>query len=151
MNEQLIQELKQRMPDFDDPKKLSNLEIRATKHHEREGRYSKMVFNNFSQALAEIETKLKGKHKIARDLCRATAGRFVIAFELPAAESKKKLEKSLQAARNEYDNWVSNQQEEWLNLQLESALQEQAAINTKNQEKEDADFKATLLKALQAY
>lgn len=148
-NKQLIEALKERMPDFHDSKKLSNLETIATKTHEREGKYSKVVYNNFARALAEIEIKLKGKHKIAKELCKALSGHFSIVFELPAAESKKKLEGALQAASNEYNDWITQQQEAWLDNELNEALEEQAAINTKNQEKANQDLKAALLKALQ--
>lgn len=149
MNNELIEQLKAKMPDFTDTKKLTNLEVRAEKHHEREGRYEKMVFNNFSKALAGIETKLKAKRKVATELCRSTAGTFTIIFELPQAESKKKLESALQAAKAEYESWITQQQQAWLDSQLESALQEQAAINKEEQEKQNAALKASLLKALQ--
>lgn len=70
-------------------------------------------------------------------------------FELPKTESKKVLGESLQAARTEYESWISNQQEAWLNSQLQEALKEQAVINAEKQEKENAALKASLLKALQ--
>ena len=150
MNQELVEQLKAKMPDFTDTKKLTNLEVRAEKHHEREGRYTKKVFTNFALALAEIEAKLKAKHKLARELCRSNAGAFTMVFELPVAESKKALDSSLQAARAEYNDWISKQQEEWLNEQLEQALAEQAQINSKKQEKANQDLKAALLKALQS-
>lgn len=149
MNSQLIETLKERLPDFHDLKKLSNLEARVTKLHQINGKYEKQVFNNFSQALTVMETKLKAKQKLAKELCKTTAGTFIIVFELSAAESKKKLDKALEAARNEYENWITQQQEEWLSEQLEETLQEQAEIATKNQEELNAKLKAQLLLALQ--
>ena len=150
MNKELIKALKERMPDFSDNNALSNLEVRATKKHEREGKYNKQLFNNFSQALSEIEIKLKAKHKLAPELCRATAGRFIIVFELPVSESKKVLESALQAAREEYNVWISRQQEDWLNEQLEEALQEQAQADSEKQEKANTKFKESLIEALQS-
>lgn len=149
MNQELVEQLKAKMPDFTDTKKLTNLEVRAEKHHEREGRYTKKVFTNLALALVEIETKLKAKYKLAKELCRSTAGTFTIIFELPAAESEKVLESALQSARKEYENWITQQQEEWLDKELSSALQEQAELNAKKQEKQNAALKASLLKALQ--
>lgn len=148
MNDQLIKELKERMPDFNDTKKLENLEARTTKMHKIESRYTKQVFNNFAQALAEIETKLKAKYKLAPELCKALSGTFVIVFELPASESKKILEQALRKANEEYQNLISNQQDAWLSEQLEEVLQEQAKKNEEKEQKATADFKASLLKAL---
>ena len=150
MNDTLIEQLKAKIPDFSDPKKLDNLEARATKLHEIEGKYSKRVFNNLSKALTEIEAKLKDKHKLAKELCRAATGTFTIVFELPVAESKKKLETALQTARNEYENWISNQQTAWLDNELKEALAEQAQANAEKEQQANDELKSALLKALQS-
>lgn len=150
MNTDLIQELKARMPDFTNEAKLANLEVLTTKTHEREGKYKKQVFNNFPQALKEIDTKLKSKYKIAAELCKSLSGKYILVFELPASESKKVLEQALKVARNEYDKWITEQQNEWLDSELEEVLLEKAKIHTKNQEENNAKFKASLLKALQS-
>lgn len=149
MNQELVEQLKAKMPDFTDTKKLENLEVRAEKLHKISGKHEKQIFTNFAQALAEIENKLKAKYKLVPELCRATTGTFTMVFELPKTESKKVLGESLQAARTEYESWISNQQEAWLNSQLQEALKEQAVINAEKQEKENAALKASLLKALQ--
>lgn len=149
-DEQLIEALKERMPDFSDESKLNNMIVRAEKLHNTNGKITKKYYPSLNQALLDTQVMLKSKYKLITERCKNASGAYIFLYELPAVETKKKLDSSLQNAKTDYNNWVSQQQQEWLNQQLEEVLQEQARSNEEEEQKANAKFKASLLEALQS-
>jgi len=147
-NRELLEQLKTRLPDFEDEAKLKNLITKAEKLHEISGKILKRTYPSLIQAMSEVPSLIKEKYKLIPERCRYIQGAITLFYELPQTLSKKSLESSLQAAKNEYLAGIEALQADWLDTQLEEVLQAHQLEEQQAKAEEDQAFKAKLLEAI---
>ncbi|MCG3760954.1 hypothetical protein EXA21_16055 [Vibrio cincinnatiensis] len=148
MTPELAAELQERCPIKFNSEQLDKLEKSAVMFHEREGKFLKQFYQSHYHMLLDIPEKLKQKYTIIADKYRlAGAGSISIMYELPPAKSKEKLSESLEKVRADYQANLEAKQQQWIEEQIQSLLDEEKAQFVAEAEQKEREFKKSLLDA----
>jgi hypothetical protein len=148
MNPELAAELQKRCPIKFDSEQLEKLEKFAVMLHEREGKFLTKFYSSTYDMLIDIPTMLFSEYTINPKQSRPLgSGSTNVVYELPTDRAQTKLAESLEKTRAGYQANLEAKQQQWIEEQIQSLLDEEKAQAIAEAEQKEREFKKSLLDA----